>query len=92
MKEPRGPAPTRAQMVPFLPHALDYGKPMSPKYCLHNWFSEGMPEFTGATEENQIRALNRYVAHGLKPGYLVGGRGLVSLPWRLDAYRHLDVG
>ena len=46
---------------------LDYGKPMSPKYCLHNWFSEGMPEFTGATEENQIRALNRYVAHGLKP-------------------------
>lgn len=43
------------------------GAPMPPKLCLHNFRAEGKPEFTGATEENQIGAINEYLRKGMKP-------------------------
>ena len=43
------------------------GQPVPPKLCLHYFQAEGKPEFTGATEENQIHALKEYVRRGMKP-------------------------
>ncbi len=43
------------------------GEPLKPMYCLHYWKCEGKPEFTAATEENQMGALNAYLENGLKP-------------------------
>lgn len=53
----------------YFAHILpkDNGAQMQPKLCLHNWRAEGKPEFTGATEENQIGALNEYLRKGMKP-------------------------
>ncbi len=53
----------------YFAHILpkDNGAPLEPKYCLHNFRAEGKPEFTGATEENQISALKTYLEKGLKP-------------------------
>ncbi len=53
----------------YFAHILpkDNGAPMPPKLCLHNFRAEGKPEFTGATEENQIGALNEYLRKGMKP-------------------------
>ena len=53
----------------YFAHILpkDNGAQMPPKLCLHNFRAEGKPEFTGATEENQIGALKEYLRKGMKP-------------------------
>ena len=43
------------------------GKPIEPKCCMHLFGAEGKPEFTGATEENQIAAMDAYLQNGIKP-------------------------
>ena len=43
------------------------GGAIPPKLCLHYFEADGKPEFTGATEENQIFALKEYVRRGMKP-------------------------
>lgn len=43
------------------------GKPLAPKCCMHYFQAGGKPEFTGATEENQIAAINAYLAKGIRP-------------------------
>ncbi len=43
------------------------GNQIPPKECVHHYQVNGTPEFTGATEENQIEALRTYFARGLRP-------------------------
>jgi len=43
------------------------GKPMQPKCCMHLFEAGGKPEFTGATEENQLAAMEAYRKAGLHP-------------------------
>ena len=43
------------------------GKPLGPKCCMHLFQAQGKPEFTGATEENQLAAMDAYHANGLRP-------------------------
>ena len=53
----------------YFKHILprENGQPIPPKLCLHNFQADGKPEFTGATEQNQIFALNEYIRRGMKP-------------------------
>lgn len=53
----------------YLKHILprENGQPIGSKLCLHNFMAGGKPEFTGATEQNQIDALNEYLRRGMKP-------------------------
>lgn len=53
----------------YFKHILprENGQPIPPKLCLHNWCAEGKPEFTGATEDNQVSALEDYLRHDMKP-------------------------
>ena len=53
----------------YFKHILprENGQPIPAKLCLHNWMADGKPEFTGATEENQIRALEDYIRRDMKP-------------------------
>ncbi len=53
----------------YFAHILpkDNGAPLAPKYCLHNFRAGGKPEFTGATEENQIEALKAYLEKRMQP-------------------------
>ena len=46
---------------------VENGKPIAPKLCLHYFQADGKPEFTGASEENQIHALKEYIRRGMKP-------------------------
>ena len=43
------------------------GKLLEPKCCMHLFQAGGKPEFTGATEENQIAAINTYLQNGIRP-------------------------
>ncbi len=43
------------------------GRPLSPKLILHTFMINGLPEFCGVTKENQIQAIDTYLANGLKP-------------------------
>ena len=43
------------------------GQPLDPKLVLHTWMIDGKPEFTGVTEENQIKAIDTYLEHGYQP-------------------------
>ena len=43
------------------------GEPLKPKLVLHTWMIDGLPEFCGTTEENQLKAIQTYLDHGLKP-------------------------
>ena len=43
------------------------GQSVPPKLCLHYYLAEGKPEFTGASEENQVHALKEYIRRGMKP-------------------------
>lgn len=45
----------------------EFGKPIEPMLCLHLFGAEGKPEFTAASEANQIPALRAYVSRGLTP-------------------------
>ena len=40
---------------------------MEPLCCMHLFGAGGKPEFTGATEENQIAAIDAYLAKGIRP-------------------------
>ena len=53
----------------YFKHILprENGQPVPPKLCLHNFQAAGKPEFTGATDENQIHALDEYIRRGMKP-------------------------
>lgn len=43
------------------------GTTIPPKLCLHYFQADGKPEFTGASQENQIHALNEYLRRDIKP-------------------------
>lgn len=53
----------------YIDHILprEDGHPLDPKLVLHTWMIDGLPEFCGVTEENQIKAIDTYLAGGLKP-------------------------
>ena len=53
----------------YIDHILprEDGHPLSPKLVLHTWMIDGLPEFCGVTEENQIKAIDTYLEKGLKP-------------------------
>ncbi|MBO4326781.1 MAG: alpha-galactosidase [Clostridia bacterium] len=53
----------------YIDHILprENGKPLSPKLVLHTWMIDGLPEFCGTTEENQLKGIQTYIDHGLKP-------------------------
>ncbi|WP_185602119.1 alpha-galactosidase, partial [Paenibacillus sp. 598K] len=44
----------------------EHGRPLPPKLCLHDWRPDGT-EFTAATEDKQLHALERYIDRGMKP-------------------------
>ncbi len=43
------------------------GKLLEPKCCMHLFGAGGKPEFTGATEENQLAAIEAYLEAGIRP-------------------------
>ena len=53
----------------YIDHILprEDGQPLPPKCCMHVFGAEGKPEFTGASEENQLRGLNAYLQNGVRP-------------------------
>ena len=53
----------------YFKHILprENGEPISPKLILIHFEAGGMPEFTGATEENQVHALKEFLRRGMKP-------------------------
>jgi len=53
----------------YFAHILprENGEPLPPKFCAHVFGAGGHPEFTGATEENQVGGIVDYVRRGLKP-------------------------
>lgn len=53
----------------YIAHVLPRtdGGPPEPKCCMHLLGAAGMPEFTGATEENQLHALSETLRRGLRP-------------------------
>lgn len=53
----------------YIKHILprENGQPIQPKLCLLHFAAEGMPEFTGASEKNQIHALSEFLRRGIKP-------------------------
>ncbi|MBE6632462.1 MAG: alpha-galactosidase [Ruminococcaceae bacterium] len=56
----------------YFAHILpkENGRPISPKCCMHLFGEGGFPEFTGATEEGQIKAIENYVKGGVRPDVL----------------------
>lgn len=71
------------------------GQPISPKLCLLHFAAEGMPEFTGASEKNQIYALKEFLRRGMKPDvwwidagwYSCDGEWRKTGTWRADYTR-----
>lgn len=53
----------------YISHILpkQEGKPLAPKCCMHLFEAGGKPEFTGATEKNQIDAIDAYLEKGIHP-------------------------
>ncbi|MBQ9071435.1 MAG: alpha-galactosidase [Clostridia bacterium] len=53
----------------YFKHILpkENGQPIPPKLCLHYFEADGKPEFTGASEENQVHALEEYLRRDMKP-------------------------
>lgn len=53
----------------YFAHILpkENGSPLPPKLCLHVFEAAGMPEFTGADEQNQLTGLDAYLQSGLHP-------------------------
>ncbi|MBE6871834.1 MAG: hypothetical protein E7491_07760 [Ruminococcaceae bacterium] len=49
----------------FMPR--ENGQPLAPKLVLHTWMIDGLPEFCGVTEKNQISAIDTYIKGGLRP-------------------------
>ena len=71
------------------------GQPIPPKMILHHHGAQGMPEFTGATEENQIFAIKEYLRRGVKPDvwwidagwYPCNGEWRNTGTWQADSAR-----
>ena len=53
----------------YFAHILprEHGNPLKPKLVLHTFMVDGKPEFTGATEANQISGIDDYINNGYKP-------------------------
>ena len=53
----------------YIDHILprENGQPLPAKCCMHVFCAEGKPEFTAASEENQTRGIDAYIAGGVKP-------------------------
>ncbi|MCQ2429062.1 MAG: alpha-galactosidase [Clostridia bacterium] len=53
----------------YIAHILpkEDGQPLPPKLVLHTWMIDGLPEFCGVTEENQLKAIDTYLEGGLIP-------------------------
>ena len=53
----------------YFAHILprENGKPLPPKCCMHVFGAEGKPEFTGASEVNQLRGIDAYLSKGIRP-------------------------
>jgi len=53
----------------YIRHILprENGQPIRPCLCMHNFRAEGKPEFTAATEQNQLDALRQYLDGGIHP-------------------------
>ncbi len=53
----------------YIDHVLprQNGKPLPPKLVLHTFMIDGLPEFCGVTEENQLKGIQTYIDRGLKP-------------------------
>jgi len=49
----------------ILPHP--HGEPLPPKCCMHVFQAEGKPEFTGASEANQVGGIEDYLRNGVRP-------------------------
>jgi len=53
----------------YFAHILprEQGQLLKPRCCMHLFQAGGKPEFTGATEENQLAAIDRYLENGIRP-------------------------
>ncbi len=53
----------------YIDHVLPRqdGRPLQPKLVLHTFMIDGLPEFCGVTEENQLKAIQTYIDRRLKP-------------------------
>ena len=53
----------------YFAHILprENGQPLPPKCCMHVFGAEGKPEFTGASEVNQLRGIDTYLKNGIRP-------------------------
>ncbi|MBQ9950808.1 MAG: alpha-galactosidase [Clostridia bacterium] len=53
----------------YIAHILprENGQPLPPKCCMHVFGAEGKPEFTGASEVNQLRGIEAYLKNGIRP-------------------------
>lgn len=53
----------------YFAHILprENGQPLPPKCCMHVFGAEGKPEFTGASEVNQLRGMDAYLKNGVRP-------------------------
>ncbi len=53
----------------YFAHILprENGQPFKPRCCMHYFQAGGKPEFTGATEENQLAAMDGYLNNGIRP-------------------------
>lgn len=81
----------------YITHILpkENGRPFPPKLCLHVFEAEGMPEFTGANEQNQMRGLDSYIEKNLTPDiwwidagwYPCKGEWHKTGTWKIDSER-----
>lgn len=46
---------------------VENGQPLRPLLVLHTWMIDGLPEFCGTTEQNQLTAIDTYEQQGLHP-------------------------
>ena len=53
----------------YFAHILpkENGQLLQPRCCMHYFQAGGKPEFTGATEENQLAAMDGYLQNGIRP-------------------------
>lgn len=81
----------------YITHILpkENGRPFPPKLRLHVFEAEGMPEFTGANEHNQMRGLDSYIEKNLTPDiwwidagwYPCKGEWHKTGTWKIDSER-----
>lgn len=56
----------------YLKHIIprENGEPLKPLCCVHYINEGGYPEFTGATEQGQLQAIDKYLEKGIRPDVL----------------------